>query len=231
MQNNIKPSLEEIEKAIIQRDRIDFGIDKENRASLVGKGLKLIRPKKVIKIDTGEVIGVSNVIDLIKKEITSADKIISIEGESGCGKSSTAEMLAEEIDAILFSMGEVFRYLTYVRLVDNDFEIKEELNSLEYRIVEDKLCLYKQSQNISNELKSKLNSHRIDLEVAKTAKESQREVIEFMSKSIPIIAKDSGKTVVLEGRSFTLDFLPCDLRVILYTDIKVRAERRMNQTR
>lgn len=229
MQNNIKPNLKEIEKAIIERDKKDAKIDETNRRELVKAGLKIIQPKKLLKIDTAEVVGVPNVVNIIKKEIGTDYHIISIEGESGCGKSSTAKMLAEEIDAILFSMGEIFRYLTYVRLADNDFEIKEELNSLEYRIVEDKLCLHKKTRNISSELKNELNSHKIDLEVANTAKESQHEVIEFMSKTIPKIARDSGKKIVLEGRAFTLDFLPCDLRVILFANIEVRAVRRMGE--
>jgi len=229
MQNIIKPSLEEIEKAIIVRDKKDAEIDRKNRIELVAAGLKMIQPKKVIKIDTGKVIGVPNVVNLIKKEILKDDKIIAVEGESGCGKSSTAEALSDNIGAILFSMGEIFRYLTFVRLSDSSFEVNEELNSLEYRIIEDKLCLHKKSQNISHELKSELNSHKIDLEVANTATESQYEVIKFMSGTIPKIARNSGKKIILEGRAFTLDFLPCDLRIILFADCKVRAERRMNE--
>lgn len=227
MQNITKPSLEEIESAIIVRDSKDAQIDQENRIQLVKNGLKLIQPKRIIKIDTGKVIGVANVVNLIKKEIAEDNKIIAVEGESGCGKSSTAKALSDEIGAILFSMGEIFRYLTYVRSLDKNFEIKEELNSLEYRIVEDKLCLHKGDQNISIELRPELHNHQIDLEVANTASQSQQEVIEFMALTIPKLAKQSQKKIVLEGRAFTLDFLPCDLRVVLYADVKIRAERRM----
>jgi cytidylate kinase len=231
MQNNTKPSLEEIHQAIIVRDKKDAEIDKKNRSKLVKNGLKIIQPKKIIKINTGEVIGVPNVVNLIKKEVVLDDRIISVEGESGCGKSSTAEALSEVIGAILFSMGELFRYLTYVRLSDQNFEIEEELNSLEYRMVEEKLCLHKGSQNITNELKTELHSHKIDLEVANTASQSQLEVIRYMSVSIPNLANQSQKKIVLEGRAFTLDFLPSDLRIILFADVEVRAERRMKQER
>lgn len=231
MQKISKPSLEEIHQAIIVRDKKDAEIDKENRSKLVKNGLKIIQPKKIIKINTGEVIGVPNVVNLIKKEVVLDDRIISVEGESGCGKSSTAEALSEVIGAILFSMGELFRYLTYVRLLNHDFEIDEELTGLEYRIIEDKLCLHKGSQNISNDLGAELHNHQIDLEVANTASKSQLEVIKYMSVNIPNLAKQSQKKIVLEGRAFTLDFLPCDLRVVLFADVRVRAERRLKQER
>lgn len=229
MQKISKPSLNQIYQAILERDKIDDEIDRKNRKSLTAAGLALKKPKKTIEINSGRIIGVSNVVNLIEKEILPEVKIISIEGKSGCGKSDTAKMLSEKIDAILFSFGEIFRYLTYCRMQNKALNIGRELKTLRCRLIDDKVCLHKSGCNLSVELQKQLRTYQIDVEVAKTASCSQAEVIHFVSEEISRLVKKSDKKIVLEGRAHTLDFLPSDLRIILFADVDVRAERRLKQ--
>lgn len=231
MQNNIKPSLEEIEKAIIDRDEKDAEIDRVNRTELVKAGLKIIQPKKIIKIDTGKVIGVPNVVDLIKKEIGVDDKIIAVEGESGCGKSSTAKMLASEYTTGIISASDIFRYLTYFRLQDKFKKLDEIIAGIDYKFKNDGLYLFNGNVNITKDLHSELHTHQIDINVAEMASISQAEVINFLNKKLMVLTESVENKIIMEGRAFTLDFLPCDLRIILYANIKIRAERRIKQIR
>jgi len=231
MQNHTKISLEEIENAIVARDKKDAEIDRENRIELVKKGLRLIQPKKIIKIDTGKVIGVPNVVNLIKKEITDSDTIIAVEGESGCGKSSTAKMLAEEHETGIISASDIFRYLTYSKLKDQSKKIAEIIASLEYKLNNDRIYLFEDQTNITKDLHSQLHTHEIDLNVAHVASRSQAQVIGFLSGEILRLSGHVDKKIIFEGRAFTLDFLPCDLRVVLFADVDVRAKRRMEQER
>ena len=229
MQNNLKPNLQETEAAIIDRDRKDAEIDDENRKNLTKVGLRLYKPKRIIKINTGKVIGVENVIDLIAGQLEENEKVISIEGTSGCGKSSTAEMLAEKISAYQFSAGEIFRYLTYCLDQNPSSKPDKILLNLSLKICGDKICLYREEENISEKLKDCLHTHNIDIKVADIARLCQAEVIKFMSREIKSLTGNSEYKIVLDGRAHSLDFMPSDLRVILYADDKVRAERRLKQ--
>jgi len=231
MNNISKPNIEEVKNAIVSRDAKDAKIDQKNRTELVSEGLQIIYPKKTIKIDTGEIIGIPNVVDLIVKQIRGSDRIISVEGESGCGKSSTAKMLAEKFGTSVISASDIFRYLTYTKQNDNSKEIKQIISDLGYQQDKDQLCLCNSQVNITKDLHKKLHTYEIDVEVAQVAEISQSEVIEFLNKEIKHLLASGDKKIIIEGRAFTLDFLPADLRIKLFADIVVRVERRLVQER
>lgn len=229
MNNNPKPNLEEIEKAIIERDKKDAEIDKENQRNMVKIGLNIHKPKRVIEINSGAIVGVPGVVNLIEKQLKESEKIIFIEGNSGCGKSSTAEMLAKKIGANQISAGEIFRYLTYC--LDKDPSLKPDsyLSTLSLKVFRGKICLYRAGENISEKLKDRLHTHNIDIKVADLARICQAEVIRFLSREILRLAENSQSRIILDGRAHSLDFLPLDLRVVLYANAGIRAERRLKQ--
>ena len=231
MQNNLKPTPKEVEQAIIDRDRKDAEIDKSNRSELIKHGLKNIQPKKIIKIDTGKVIGVQNVVDLIKKEITPGDKIISIEGESGCGKSATVRVLSENLGATIVSASEVFRYLTFTQLNGQAEDINKILSSLGYHSLNGKTYLFDNKINVTKDLHSQLHTHQVDIAVAVFASKNQVAVLNFLNKEIERLSERPGAKLILEGRAHSLDYLPCDLRVKLVADINIRVKRRLEQER
>lgn len=222
-------SLDKIHKAIIERDKKDAKICAENRRNLNKVGLRLYKPKRIIKINTGKVIGVENVVNLIAKQLKENEKMISIEGTSGCGKSSTAEMLAKKINAVQISVGELIRYLTYYIESDQNAEPKTILSNLSYKIINNKACLFKRDNDLLKKIGDDLHIHNIDLLVADVARICQAEVIKFMLRETKHLAENSQYNIIIDGRAHSLDFLPSDLRVILYADAGVRAERRLKQ--
>ena len=50
-----------------------------------------------------------------------------------------------------------------------------------------------------------------------------------MAKEISQLTKQTNKKIIMEGREFTLDFIPSDLRINLVADARTRAKRRTVQ--
>lgn len=222
-------NLDKIKKAITERDKKDAETEKKNQKNMVKAGLNLHRPKRIIRINTGKVIGVLNVVNLIARQLKEGEKIISIEGVSGCGKTSTAETLAKKIGANQISAGEIFRYLTYCLREYPGAKPEDILLNLSTKVFRDRICLYRDKENVSVKFKNSLHTHNIDIKVADVAKIYQAEVLKFMSKEIERLVNNSQHKIIIDGRAYSLDFLPSDLRIILYADEKVRAERRLKQ--
>jgi cytidylate kinase len=157
-----------------------------------------------------------------------SEHIITLEGISGSGKSSTAECLAKNLGAVRFSFGELFRYLTYLKLVKGIDNLEAEFKSMSYHYSGSKLFLYHGTKNISKTLASALRSPEIERNVPKVAEITQKPSIELFAREIALLGK-SGRKVIIEGRAFTLDFLPSDVRIKLRCDARIRAKRRLKQ--
>ena len=216
------------------RDKKDLAIDRKNRRELIKEGLKLRRPKRIIKIDTGKIIGVENVVNLIISKLDKKSRIISVEGLSGAGKSSTAELLQKKLKAFRFSMGEIFRYLTYTTNYKfTNTQIREQtskiLKNLSYQVKANQLCLFDHKKNITKNLAQKLREPLIESKVPEIAALSQKLVIQFVAEQLEKFKKRSKRKILIEGRAFTIDFLPSDLRIKLAADPLIRAKRRLGQ--
>ncbi|MEM4641294.1 MAG: uracil phosphoribosyltransferase [Candidatus Pacearchaeota archaeon] len=222
-----KQKISEIMKALIERDFKDIEIDEKNRKELIKKGLIIQKPKKEIIVDTGKTEGVKDVIELIKSNISRDVKVIAIEGMSGTGKTTTAKELKKAIKGKLFSMGEIFRYLTYCYKEKKEFNLKRVLERLSYKIIEGNLKLFDGKLNVSDELSKELRTEVIEKAVPEISKFMQEYVIKFVQKQISNLKKKFPGIIIIEGRSFTLDFLPSDLRVKLVADPMIRAERKL----
>ncbi len=224
----LESQFEEVLKALVERDLYDIKVDRKLRDDFLKSGLLEKSPKKIVEIDTGKVIGIKNVLELICKEIEGKHQFISIEGPSGTGKGSTAEALKQKLKGVKISLGEIFRYLTYLRLKDLEIDFEEVTNGLSYRLNGDCLHLYHGPKNISKELFLELKSPKIEPHIPKVGEKTQKIVIQFVDKELKKL-KDSQKKIILEGRSIALDFLPQDVRVKLSAHPEIRAERRLNQ--
>ena len=229
-----KQGIGEVLKELMERDKKDAEIDKTNREKLVEQGLEIISPKRFLEIDSGKIEGVENVAGIIKSEILDADhRIITLEGISGAGSSSVSEKLQEDLGMIKFSMGEIFRYLTYK--IQNEKmpkkEIKGAFQNFNYKIEKGGICLYDGETNITQKLgKKQLSDPKIDSQVPETASLSQKLTIEFMQSELEKLRqKKIKKPILIEGRAFTLDFIPSDMRIKLVADPSIRAERRWAQ--
>ncbi len=210
-------TINQITKSLLERDFKDSKIDTKNRKELIKKGLKIQKAKRIIRFDTGKIEGADNVAKEIVKKIKPEEKLIAIEGLSGVGKSATAEYIKIRLKAYKFSMGEIFRYLTY--------NPKCNINNFSYKIINNQLCLFDKKLNVTKSIGKILRSDFIDSQVPKIAKKNQKNVIEFIQKELLKIK--TKKPILLEGRAFTLDFLPADLRIKLFANIRIRAKRQL----
>lgn len=224
-----KQEINEIMKALIERDFQDLKIDKLNKKKLIKEGLTLQKPPKKIIIDSGKIEGVNNVVDIIKKNINKNIKIIALEGESGAGKSATTQALAKEINGQIFSLGEIFRYLTYRSQKIGNINFDNVLNNLSYKIINGNLKLFDKKLNISDKLYAQLRNKTIEAKFPKISPLAQKSVIKFSQRQIASLKKSFSGIILIEGRSFTLNFLPSDLRIKLSADLLIRAKRRLIQ--
>lgn len=224
-----KQEVKEVMIALEERDFKDMEIDELSRKELIGKGLRLQKSKKLITIDTGKIEGVENVLEIIESHVNKNIKIIAIEGKSGTGKSSTTKELGRKIDGQIFSMGEIFRYVTYHFQTAKNVNLTKTLDRLCYKMNAGVLKLFDDEINISDGFAKILRDKNIEEDLPKIAALLQKDVIEFSQRHISNLKKSMSGIILIEGRSFTLDFLPSDLRVRLVVDPSIRAERRWTQ--
>jgi len=228
MAKKSKNKFEKILKALVERDLEDEKVEKSNRELLKKAGLKIYRPKKVIHIDTGKVIGVENVLKIIIREISEDHRFISIEGRSGTGKGSAAEALRTKLKALKISLGEIFRFLTHIAKENVEIDFEEVAACMSYKHNGERLHLYHKNQNVSEKLFLELKSPKLEKHIPKVADKTQKIVIKFVDRELGRLRKVD-KQIVIEGRGFALDFLPSDVRVRLTAHPKIRARRRHNQ--
>lgn len=226
-QRNI--SLEEVAEQLETRDRQDMEIDTINRQEMEKLGLKVLKPARSIKIDTSEIVGIDNVVQHLLSVIKPYEQIIAIQGFSGVGKSSTTKALREEINALSISFGEIFRYLTFMHYVHNETDYTKNIKCLGFAIEDDHLYLYRGKENISHGLAHHLSDPELAKLVPTVSSVCQDVVIKFLQKEIAAIRQQTNLRILLEGRAFTLDFLPCDLRIELYAHPLIRAKRRLSE--
>lgn len=232
MKNNntkVNKSLNEVLNLINNRDKRDFEIDKVNREKLIAKGFVLAEAKRKVEIDTGKIVGIENVVNRIKKDLIEDDKIIALEGLCGVGKSTTSKALKKELGAKVFSFGEVFRYLAYCHFVKSENDYGAITKNLHYKIEHNDLKLYLNEINITDSLEKHLTRPEFVVRVPEVAEKTQHVVVSFFQKEIKKLRSMSEERIILEGRAFTLDFLPCDVRFELVADSTIRAKRRLDQ--
>jgi len=221
-------NFDQILKDLIERDFQDEKNDQEQRELLKKDGLKQYEPKKLIEIDTAKVVGVRNVLKIICREITKDHRFISIEGQSGTGKGSTAEALREKLNAFKISLGEIFRYLTHYSKGNVEIDFEEVTSNLEYKYNGERLELNHGLDNVSEKYFIELKSPDLEKHIPKVASKTQKIVIKFVDKEFKKLRKHD-KRVIIEGRCLALDFLPSDIRIKLTAHPKIRAERRCTQ--
>lgn len=224
-----KQNVEKILKALVKRDFEDGEVEKSNRELLKKAGLKIYQPQKVIRINTGKVVGVENALKIIIREISQDHRFISIEGRSGTGKGSMAEALRTKLNALKISLGEIFRFLTHHSQGNIEIDFEEVAANLSYKQNGERLHLYCKNQNVSEKLFLALKSPELEKHIPKIAAKTQKIVIKFVDKEFKKLKKLHNKPIIVEGRALALDFLPADIRIKLIAHPKVRAERRYLQ--
>ncbi len=157
--------------------------------------------------------------------------IIAIDGNSGCGKSTTAKALAKKLHYIYIDTGAMYRAVTLFFIehgidLNNEEDVKNALAqidiSFKYNEETGHNDTYLNGKNVEHDIRqmevSSLVSPVSEIPaVRRKLQEQQRRLGEQ-------------KGVVMDGRDIgTVVFPDADLKIFMTADLKVRAERRRKE--
>ena len=156
------------------------------------------------------------------------DIVIAIDGNSGCGKSSTAKVLAQKLKYIYIDTGAMYRAVTLFFIkhkidLKNDKDVEEALKqidiSFQYNIDTGKNETYLNRKNVENEIRQMEVSNLVSpvSEISKV----RRKLVEQQRRL------GEGRGVVMDGRDIgTVVFPNAELKIFMTADLEVRAQRR-----
>lgn len=159
--------------------------------------------------------------------------IIAIDGNSGCGKSSTAKALARELQYIYIDTGAMYRAVTYF-FIKNGIDLKNEqdvagaLNqidvSFEYNISTGKNETYLNGKNVEFQIRQMEVSNLVSPVSEISA--VRRKLVEQQRRM------GQQKGVVMDGRDIgTVVFPQAELKIFMTASLEIRAERRQLELR
>lgn len=154
--------------------------------------------------------------------------VIAIDGNSGCGKSSTAKVLAQKLKYIYIDTGAMYRAVTLFFIkhnidLKNDLDVEQALKQIDisfvYNIETGKNETFLNGKNVENEIRQMEVSNLVSpvSEISKV----RRKLVEQQRRM------GEGKGVVMDGRDIgTVVFPNAELKIFMTADLEVRAERR-----
>lgn len=156
------------------------------------------------------------------------DIVIAIDGNSGCGKSSTAKVIAKKLKYIYIDTGAMYRAVTLF-FIKNKIDLKNDLDvegalkqidiSFEYNIESGKNETFLNGKNVETEIRQMEVSNLVSpvSEISKV----RRKLVEQQRKM------GDGRGVVMDGRDIgTVVFPNAELKIFMTADLQVRSERR-----
>ena len=149
--------------------------------------------------------------------------IITIDGLSGCGKSSVARLLCKEFDLPWLDSGAIYRILAYIHNKDSS-SLDVNLNKLKKFDIQFKLDgkIFLNSKDISYDIRNT----KIAEMASKIAKNP------LVRKELLIVQQNfiGTKGLIADGRDMgTVVFPHADLKIFLTANIKNRAHRRQEE--
>ena len=156
---------------------------------------------------------------------------IAIDGHSGCGKSSTAKVVARTLGYKYIDTGAMYRAVTYALISTNtDLKDEQKLTSLLGNITIDFLTEKEGSKNetvMNHEVvEDKIRSMIVAEKVSEVS--ANKHVRLKMFELQRHMAKDKG--VVMDGRDIGTVVLPeAELKIFMTAEASVRAERRKKE--
>lgn len=154
---------------------------------------------------------------------------IAIDGFAGCGKSTLARQLADELHYLFLDTGAMYRAVTLF-LLDNHISWHDEIKLTEaftqikiqfgYRASTNKYSTYLNGKNVEEEIRSIRVSNKVS-EVAAISS-----IRKFLVKQQQEIGKEGG--IVMDGRDIgTVVFPKAELKIFVTADMEVRVQRRL----
>jgi cytidylate kinase len=157
--------------------------------------------------------------------------IIAIDGNSGCGKSSTAKAIAKELQYIYIDTGAMYRAVTYFFL-KNDIDLSNERDvanaleqidiSFEYNMSTGKNETYLNGKNVEYQIRQ-MNVSNMVSPVSEISA-VRRKLVDQQRRM------GQQKGVVMDGRDIgTVVFPEAELKIFMTASLEVRAFRRQLQ--
>lgn len=157
--------------------------------------------------------------------------IIAIDGHSGCGKSSTAKLLAQKLNYTYIDTGAMYRAVTLYLLQNNiSFKdrdaIEEALPFIEIKFIwnieSGKNETFLNDENVENEIRKMYISEKV----------SEVSAIPEVRKAMVAQQRKMGnnKGIVMDGRDIGTNVFPdAELKIFMTADVEVRAKRRQDE--
>jgi cytidylate kinase len=154
--------------------------------------------------------------------------VIAIDGNSGCGKSSTAKSIAKNLKYIYIDTGAMYRAVTLF-FIKHKIDLKNKLDveaalkqidiSFEYNIDTSKNETFLNGKNVEQKIR--------EMEVSNLVSPVS-EISQVRRKLVEQQRRLGGETgVVMDGRDIgTVVFPDADLKIFMTADLEVRALRR-----
>tara|TARA_Y100000591_G_scaffold326664_1_gene349809 strand:+ start:428 stop:1111 length:684 start_codon:yes stop_codon:yes gene_type:complete len=157
--------------------------------------------------------------------------IIAIDGLSGSGKSSTAKLLAKEMNYKYLDSGAMYRAVT-LYIIENSIDYK---NLKMLKTILDKIELEFIKDDVSGSYQIHLNNKNVEKNIrSKKVSELVSEIskISIIRKKLVQMQRTIGnkKGIVMEGRDIgTVVFPRAELKIFMKADLDIRAKRRFNE--
>ena len=154
--------------------------------------------------------------------------VIAIDGNSGCGKSSTAKALARHLRYIYIDTGAMYRAVTLFFIkhkvdLKNELDVAEALKqidiSFEYNIEMGKNETFLNGKNVENDIRQMEVSNLVS--PVSELSQVRRKLVDQQRRL------GENKGVVMDGRDIgTVVFPNAELKIFMTADLEVRAKRR-----
>ncbi|MCK5703375.1 MAG: (d)CMP kinase [Cyclobacteriaceae bacterium] len=157
--------------------------------------------------------------------------VIALDGNSGCGKSSTAKVLAKKLKYIYIDTGAMYRAVTLFFIkhnidLKNDLDVAEALKqidiSFEYNIETTKNETFLNGKNVEEKIRQMAVSNLVSpvSEISRV----RRKLVEQQRRL------GEGNGVVMDGRDIgTVVFPDAELKIFMTADLEIRAKRRFKE--
>ena len=154
--------------------------------------------------------------------------IIAIDGYSGCGKSSTAKVVAKRLGYIYVDSGAMYRAVT-LYFLNNGVQVTDAM-AVEQALQNLSIAFAIRPDGSSETL---LNGHSVEDQIRDmrvSEKVSQVSALPAVRRAMVAKQQEMGKQrgIVMDGRDIgTVVFPDAELKLFLTADLRIRAERRL----
>ncbi len=157
--------------------------------------------------------------------------VIAIDGNSGCGKSTTAIALAQKLKYIYIDTGAMYRAVTLFFIkhkidLKNDQEVELALKqidiSFKYNIETGKNETFLNGRNVEDKIRQMEVSNLVS--PVSVISSVRRKLVEQQRRL------GKGKGVIMDGRDIgTVVFPDAELKIFMTADLNIRAQRRLKE--